>query len=477
MTRAAIYVRLSRDTDATTSPERQRADCIALAEQRGWEVAFIEEDIDVSASKQRLDRAGLDRLRARYAEIDVVIFWKVDRLARSLLDFAALMDEAEKAGVALVSVKEPIDMSTPMGRAMAQIVAIFAELEAKTIGMRVASAQEYLVREGRARGGSVVFGYTTVPNPNGPGFIYAPDPDCAPLVKEAAERVLAGESLYSICRDWNARGVPRQRSGKDWSIKVLGAVLRNPTLTGKTVRKGQVLRGDDGLPVVHWTPILDDATQRAVIEEIDARRATPTGHRWDSEHLLAGIVRCAACDRPLYAQTSTDSSGYVRATYQCKAKSSGRGSCPGVSISRANVEDYVVDQFLHRFGRFAVVRVIDSPGQDNRAEIETVQASLTDLEADRYERGLFTGPAGVERFTRLYSQLEARLAALQAAHAPGERRVEETGQTFAEAWESTNAVAERRSLLSSAVEHVAVAKGVAGRRGFDPSRVDIAWRA
>ncbi|MFD4787774.1 recombinase family protein [Streptomyces sp. NPDC058459] len=81
--RAAIYVRLSRETDETTSPERQRAACEALCEARGWEVVAAEEDIDVSGFSRGLDRPGLQRILTRLAELDVIVFFKIDRLARS----------------------------------------------------------------------------------------------------------------------------------------------------------------------------------------------------------------------------------------------------------------------------------------------------------------------------------------------------------------------------------------------------------
>jgi site-specific DNA recombinase len=89
--RAAIYVRLSRETDETTSPERRRAACEALCEARGWEVVAAEEDIDVSGFSRGLDRPGLQRILTRLAELDVIVFFKIDRLARSTVDFAEII--------------------------------------------------------------------------------------------------------------------------------------------------------------------------------------------------------------------------------------------------------------------------------------------------------------------------------------------------------------------------------------------------
>jgi site-specific DNA recombinase len=67
--RAAIYVRLSRETEETTSPERQREACLQVCKARGWELVFVEEGIDVSGFSKGLDRPGLQRILARLSEI------------------------------------------------------------------------------------------------------------------------------------------------------------------------------------------------------------------------------------------------------------------------------------------------------------------------------------------------------------------------------------------------------------------------
>lgn len=471
MPRVAVYARLSRDTDESTSIERQLSACEREAERRGWDVVLRESDVDVSATKRRLDRPGLDAVRAAYSTLDAVLFYRVDRLARSISDFAQLVDEAEQARVALVSATEPIDLSTPMGRAMAQVIAVFAELEASTIGARVRSSVTHLKQVGRHAGGAAPFGMRAIANPGGAGKVLAPDPVEAPLVREAVERVLAGESLYSVARDWTARGVPARRAAA-WSIGPLRRVVTNPRIAGLNVHNGETVRGEDGLPAQLWDGIVSPAELRAVEAAIAGRVATPTGRRWDSEHLLAGLLACDLCGRPLYARTATDKAGFTRRVYECKAKSSGRSDCAGVSVARAHLEAYVAERFLARFGRWAVERVVHVEAAGDASALEAVKASLVDLEADRYERGLFAGARGAERFAALYARLEARLTALELAERPAESRRESTGETFGQAWERAGVV-ERRELLASAIASVVVAKGTPGRRGFDAGRVVI----
>lgn len=102
---------------------------------------------------------------------DVALFYRVDRVARSLLDFVGIMRQAEDHGVALVSATESIATSTPTGRAMLQIVAIFAEMESRTISARGTSSVDFLRRNGRRAGGQVPWGWRNAPNPKGAGYV------------------------------------------------------------------------------------------------------------------------------------------------------------------------------------------------------------------------------------------------------------------------------------------------------------------
>lgn len=467
--RAAIYTRLSRDTEASTSIERQRQACERICSERGWEVVHVAEDVDVSASKKGLNREGLDEVRALYAEIDAVVFFKIDRLARSLSDFANLMDEAEKANVALVSATEPVDLSTPMGRAMAQIIGIFAELEAKTTGARVASTWAHLRRTGRATGGLRLYGYRAVENPDGAGYVLEPEPAEAEVVREVADRVLGAESLVSIARSLTARGLITRRGNSAWRPDTLNRLLRNPSLQGYVIHKGQVIRGEDGLPVAFWEPVLTPSVWMSVQEELD-RRSSPTERRWDSDWLLSGLLYCGECRSRMYARSQKSKADH----YTCST-SSNAGDCPGVAVSRARIEEYVSASFIETFGHFEVTEITEIPAQDNADDIAVMVAALADLEADRYERGLFSGADGAARFATLYAKLEQRVTLLRSTSQPSTTVSHSTGETFKQAWEAAD-VRGRRALMSHGIEAITVTKGKPGRHGVDPERVDIQWR-
>lgn len=109
-TRVVGYVRLSRETADSTSVARQRQVIEAHARSRGWDLFTTVEDIDVSASKRRLDRPGLTRVRAIIAagKAEAILVWRLDRLARSVVDFGTLLDD----GLNVVSCTEPLDTTT-----------------------------------------------------------------------------------------------------------------------------------------------------------------------------------------------------------------------------------------------------------------------------------------------------------------------------------------------------------------------------
>ncbi|ALO94524.1 hypothetical protein SHL15_3405 [Streptomyces hygroscopicus subsp. limoneus] len=101
---------------------------------RGWDVIVVEEDIDVSGFSRGPDGPGPQRILTSLAELDVIVFFKIDQFARSTVDFPGIKRLAEHQSVALASVTEPLDHTSSMGRAMAKVIAVFAELESDSMG-------------------------------------------------------------------------------------------------------------------------------------------------------------------------------------------------------------------------------------------------------------------------------------------------------------------------------------------------------
>ena len=152
--RVALYLRVSTDGQSTAL---QRRDLVQACKLRGWEVAEIYEDAGISGAKGREGRPAFDRLcqDATRRRFDVIAAWSVDRLGRSLQDLVGFLSETHGAGVNLYLHQQAVDTTTPGGRALFQMMGVFAEFERAMIRDRVkaglANARAKGVRLGAPR--------------------------------------------------------------------------------------------------------------------------------------------------------------------------------------------------------------------------------------------------------------------------------------------------------------------------------------
>src|SRR3981081_2908283 len=133
MFRAGLYARVSTN-DQQTLPMQSRA-MREYAARRGWTIAVNVREIGSGAAKREAREKLLEAARRR--EIDVVLVWRLDRWGRSVTDLLATLQELEHLGVGFVSLTEALDLTTPAGRAMAGLLAVFAEFEREILRERV----------------------------------------------------------------------------------------------------------------------------------------------------------------------------------------------------------------------------------------------------------------------------------------------------------------------------------------------------
>jgi DNA invertase Pin-like site-specific DNA recombinase len=219
------YVRVSTEEQAESGAglAAQRAAILAEAERRGWHVIEVIEDAGFSGKD--LQRPGiiaaLDTLKRHKA--DTLVVSKLDRLSRSMLDFAAIMNRATKEHWALVALDLGVDTTTPSGEMMANVLATFAQFERRLISertkdaLRVKKAQG--VRLGRDRA----------------------------IPVEIAERIRAerdrGATLEAIANGLNLDEVPTARDGKQWYPSTIRRVLAQTPEYREARRSGQQERG------------------------------------------------------------------------------------------------------------------------------------------------------------------------------------------------------------------------------------------
>jgi DNA invertase Pin-like site-specific DNA recombinase len=199
------YVRASTGRQEG-SPEAQRAAILAECKRRGWALVRFAEDVASGKSVARRPKllGALDAIEAGEAEGLVVS--KLDRLTRSLLDSATLMERARRRGWNIVVLDQNFDLDTPGGRAMAGMLAVFAQWEREMIGARTSEA----LAAKRAQ-----------------GVRLGRPPTLDPAVRRRIRQLhRAGHSRAEIARRLNAESVPTAQGGRRWYSSSVLAVLR-----------------------------------------------------------------------------------------------------------------------------------------------------------------------------------------------------------------------------------------------------------
>ncbi len=151
MRRVALYIRVSTDHQTTENQERELRD---IASRSGWRIVEVYRDHGISGAKGREGRPAFDALckDATRRKFDMVMAWSVDRLGRSLQDLVAFLSELHASGIDLFLHQQGIDTTTPAGKAMFQMMGVFAEFERAMIRDRVNSGLARAKAQGKTLG-------------------------------------------------------------------------------------------------------------------------------------------------------------------------------------------------------------------------------------------------------------------------------------------------------------------------------------
>lgn len=460
MTRAVLYLRISESDESSTSLVRQEADLRDRAAREGWTVVDVLSDDGISGG---LSRAKADRALGmlRTGDADVLAVWKTDRWSRQGLRAVADLDDVltHRPDARFIADRDGLDSREASFDAMFGILAVMARIERKNTSVRVRSSIAALRRGGRYAGGNVPYGYRPTANPDGPGRVLVVNEEEASIVREAADRVLAGESAYAVSRDLNERSVPTRRA-TTWTVQALRQVLTSHAILGRMVHRGELLRGDDGLPLQVWPPILDLETwtrvRAALGVDLPRQQRAPRRRR---ARLLSGLISCGLCGASLYVR----SNGAGIAAYGCSARSNGR-PCAGVSISADEIERYVVETFLGGVGDNEVLEEVIEAGADDAALADVdraIKETATEMTAD---------DADVAELGHRLERLKARRTELRSAPREPTVSLVSTGRTYREDWDAAD-LNGRRAILGATLAILSIRKGTRGRRTFDASRV------
>ncbi len=346
--RCAIYTRKSTDENLETdfnSLDAQRAAAeayIASQQAEGW-VTLPERYDDAAYSGGTLERPALQRLLADIAEgeIDCVVTYKVDRLSRSLLDFAKLVEVFDRHGVTFISVTQSFCTTTSMGRLTLNMLLSFAQFEREVIGERIRDKVAASKQRGMYMGGTPPLGYDVV---NKKLLV---NPAEADLVRAIFRRFVTDGSTTRLAQTLNIEGKTTKawttkdgkvRAGTPWHKGHIYQLLNNRLYLGQIEHKGNCYPGEHEAIVCQeaW----DDA--HAILNENYRARACRT--RAKVPGLLKGLIRCGHCDTAMgitYTKKKGASTHYRY--YLCvHAAKAGYTTCPVRTVSAGEIEASVV---------------------------------------------------------------------------------------------------------------------------------------
>lgn len=483
---AGGYLRLSHEGDL----ELQRAKVIALAKRHGAVIVEWYEDNDKSASRYAVGvRTEFWRLLddVRAGRIDMILFYDSDRFLRDppeLEDMIDLCDEMRDLRIEHET--GDLNLKTDGGRLIARMLCAKAAGESDATSRREKIRHEQIAKEGRPSGGGMrAFGYDES------GMVLREDE--AKLIRDAAKRVLAGQSVRSIAREWTEAGVPTAtwqpgEPVKPWAMQTVKRILVSARIAGqrehyehRIVRNRKAgtrkrVREYVGTFPAAWPAIIseeDHARLRSLLGDPGRRTSSPQA--FSRRYLLSGLLYCGreGCGQKMGGAQRNGKDGYT-----CHRE----GGCHRCGISAAVIDDLVCEAVIARLEATAVKRARKAKakadaaqGPDPYAEVEAIEARIEMLSDDYHVNGTITAKAYNSSFGKLNALLDdakARLAAVRPGDALDGAGV--NVGTLRAAWPEL-AVDKRRAIIGTIVERIMLTPGQRGVNVDPMERIDIRW--
>jgi site-specific DNA recombinase len=348
--RCAIYTRKSTEEGLdqefnSLDAQREAAEAFIKSQRhQGWTQVTQHYD-DGGFTGGNLERPALKRLLEDIdaQRIQCVVVYKVDRLSRSLLDFARLMDRFDKRSVSFVSVTQQFNTTTSLGRLTLNILLSFAQFEREIIGERTRDKMSAARRKGKWTGGIPVLGYDV--DPRGRALVI--NPKEAQRVREIFRLYEDHHSVTAVLeelqrRRWTTKswttksGSPH--AGRAFTKGALVRLLTNAVYVGKVDHKGTLYAGE------HAAIVEPEVWEKVNAEVRAHRRGGSRAARTPQDGLLKGLLYCAQCAKPM-ALTYTAHGGRRYRYYVCCTgrKRNGNG-CAGRFLAARALEESVIEQ-------------------------------------------------------------------------------------------------------------------------------------
>lgn len=410
--------------------------------------------------------------------IDGIAVLCIDRLTRRRDQVGPILNALEEMGGRLFALWDELDTADDDPESSTELrlheLVARAEREAGRTSQRNKLAASHRARKGLHQPGSKrPFGHAV--------DWFSLVPHEAELLNEAALRVVAGESLSVICRDWTERQIPTSTGKALWRHSTLRETLLSARLVGKREYDGALI---DLLDV---PAILPEHLWRQVCEKLGPRY-TRMGRR--EGRPLSNIALCGVCGLTLIGDKDDGTPIYV-----CKKRPAQRGACGGITVQSAHVEAKVDSEVVEFLNDKRRVEALLQQHRLNGPEMDAIDARYAELENNKMvlEEAAFNPPAGIkrlprERYWELRTQIEQEQEQLQRRRVIN-REAEPLKVAFKQTWTEENwkekPLEWRRAIIKLVTERIEIVRdpmhGGArkGKRGgtFDPERVKIKFAA
>ncbi len=383
--RCAVYTRKSTDENLnldfnSLDAQREAGEAYIKSQQHeGW-VCLDERFDDGGFSGGNVDRPAFQRLMADIASgrIDCIVVYKIDRLSRSLMDFARIMETLERHGVSLVSVTQQFNTTSSMGRLTLNILLSFAQFEREIISERTRDKIAAARRRGKWTGGPPVLGYDRERDNRGTRIVV--NKDEGERVRSIHRLYLESGSMLPTLHELKRRGWRTKRyqtvsgvwrGGTEFDKSSLQKILTNVVYLGKVTYKGEIHEGE------HEAILDEDLFSR--VQGL-LRRNRNSGGRYSRNKLgalLKGLVRCKACGCAMSHHFATRGSKRYRYYVCIQAQKKGWDACPAPSLPAQQLEQFVLEQ-IKALGRDPSI-LEDSL----RATQARMQSEVDDLKRER----------------------------------------------------------------------------------------------
>lgn len=460
--KAAIYLRISLDQSGEgLAIERQRQDCEAIAQAKGWDVVEVYADNSISASKKSVNRPQYERMVEDLlaGKFDAVICYDLDRLTRQPRQLEDWIEYAEDRNIALVTANGEADLSQDNGRLFARIKASVARAEVERKGARQQRALRQRAERGGIPKGTRLTGYDVS------GEIV---PDEAKVISQIFDRFSAGETLKGIAKELNESGITT-RTGSNWDSSTIHGILRNARYCGRSTYREAVRNAEGKKTFVRvdtgvkgdWQPIVSEDIFDLVQSRLNdpARKTNRAGT--ERKHLGSGLFRCGVCG------------GKLRT-------SSNRYWCPEGSHTLRTKE--AVDDFVMKLvsARLSEPDALEAFKQNDSELMAETEAKSKDLEArlelieNDYDDGVIDG----QRYQIASEKVREQLAAIYAERARivGGNALSEVLSKGLPAKAFTEASLSVQRAIIDALMTVTLLPGKRGKKGFDSESVLVDWK-